>query len=142
MLHSVGKLVLATRAAAHFKRALQGAKAEGLPLFTVETELMGVAHAKVGTYLLGIWGLPSPVVEAVAHHRHPDRVPQDSLDAVGIVYISNMLAHQATDPSASPESSERMTIDPDYLERLGVAEHYPGWQEMAKASAGGLQVER
>jgi hypothetical protein len=141
LLHDVGKLVLATRAPAHFKRALEGAKAEGLPLYAVETELMGVSHAEVGAYLLGMWGLPSQVVEAVAHHHHPDRVPQDSLDAVGIVYISNILAHRVADRAPSPESTAQMEIDPDYLERLGVTEPFPSWQEMAKASAGGLQVE-
>ena len=56
LLHDVGKLVLATRAPAHFTRALEGAEAEGRPLYVVETELMGVSHAEVGAYLLGIWG--------------------------------------------------------------------------------------
>ena len=141
LLHDVGKLVLATRAPAHFTRALEGAEAEGRPLFVVETELMGVSHAEVGAYLLGIWGLPSPVVEAVAHHHHPERVPQDSLDAVGIVYISNILAHQVADRAPAGESLAQMEIDPEYLERLGVSEQFPSWQEMAKASAGGLHVE-
>jgi len=141
MLHDVGKLVLATRAPEHFKRALKGAEAEARPLFVVETELMGVSHAEVGAYLLGIWGLPSPVVEAVAHHHHPARVPQDSLDAVGIVYISNILAHQVADRAPMPGSSSRLEIDPEYLDRIGVSEQFPSWQDMAKASVGELQVE-
>ena len=142
LLHDVGKLVLATRARAHFSRALKGAATEERPLYAVETELMGVSHAEVGAYLLGIWGLPSPVVEAVAHHHHPDRVPQDSLDAVGIVYISNILAHQVADGAKSPESTEKLEIDADYLERLSVSEQFPGWQEMAKASASELHAEK
>jgi HD-like signal output (HDOD) protein len=142
VLHDVGKLVPATRAPADFKRALEGAEAEKLPLYVVETELIGVSHAEVGAYLLGIWGLPSPVVEAVAHHHHPARVPQDSLDAVGIVYISNILAHQVADAAPTPKSAAQAAIDPEYLERLGVIEQFPGWQEMAKASAGGLHAER
>ena len=141
LLHDVGKLVLATRAPAHFTRALEGAEAEGRPLYVVETELMGVSHAEVGAYLLGIWGLPSPVVEAVAHHHHPERVPQDSLDAVGIVYISNILAHQVAGRAPAGESLAQMEIDPEYLERLGVSEQFPSWQEMAKTSAGELHVE-
>jgi HD-like signal output (HDOD) protein len=102
---------------------------------------MGVSHAEVGAYLLGIWRLPSPVVEAVAHHHNPDRVPQDSLDAVGIVHISSILAHQVAGHAPSTESNAQLEIDPDYLERLGVSEQFPGWQEMAKASAGELHVE-
>ncbi len=141
LLHDVGKLVLATRAPAHFTRALEGAEAEGRPLYVVETELMGVSHAEVGAYLLGIWGLPSPVVEAVAHHHHPERVPQDSLDAVGIVYISNILAHQVAGRAPAGEPLAQMEIDTEYLERLGVSEQFPSWQEMAKTSAGELHVE-
>jgi HD-like signal output (HDOD) protein len=93
LLHDVGKLVLAMRAPAHFKHALEGAKAEALPLCAVGTELMRVSHAEVGAYLLGIWDFPSLAVEAMAHRHHPDRVPQDSLDAVSVVYISSILAH-------------------------------------------------
>lgn len=141
MLHDVGKLVLATRAPEHFKRALKGAETEGRPLHAVETELMGVSHAEVGAYLLGIWGLPSPVVEAVAHHHHPARVPQDFLDAVGIVYISNILAHQVAGRAPLPESSSQPEIDPEYLDRIGVSEQFPSWQEMAKASVGELHVD-
>lgn len=141
LLHDVGKLVLATLAPAHFTRALEGAEAEGRPLYVVETELMGVSHAEVGAYLLGIWGLPSPVVEAVAHHHHPERVPQDSLDAVGIVYISNILAHQVAGRAPAGEPLAQMEIDTEYLERLGVSEQFPSWQEMAKTSAGELHVE-
>jgi putative nucleotidyltransferase with HDIG domain len=141
MLHDVGKLVLATRTPEHFKRALKGAETEGRPLHAVETELMGVSHAEVGAYLLGIWGLPSPVVEAVAHHHHPARVPQDFLDAVGIVYISNILAHQVAGRAPAPESSSQPEIDPEYLDRISVSEPFPSWQEMAKASVGELHVD-
>src|SRR5271170_5865474 len=141
MLHDVGKLVLAMRAPDHFKRALEGAEAEGRPLHAVETELMGVSHAEVGAYLLGIWGLPSPVVEAVAHHHHPERVPQDSLDAVGIVYISNYLAHENSAHPADDEATLYLKPDPEYLANLGITDQLPSWQEMAKASAGGLHVE-
>ncbi len=134
MLHDLGKLVLARRAPEHFKRALEGAETEGRPLRAVEAELMGVSHAQVGADPLGIWGLPSPVVEAVAHHHHPAPVPQDSLDAVGIVYISNILAHQVADRAPLPESSSQLEIDPEYLDRIGVSGQFPSWQEMAKAS--------
>jgi putative nucleotidyltransferase with HDIG domain len=141
MLHDVGKLVLATRTSEHFKRALKGAEKEGRPFHAVETELMGVSHAEVGAYLLGIWGLPSPVVEAVAQHHHPARVPQDLLDAVGIVYICNILAHQVARRAPLPESSSQPEIDPEYLDRISVSEPFPSWQEMAKASVGELHVD-
>src|SRR6202142_789217 len=116
LLHDVGKLVLATRAPRHFARALIGAEEEKRPLFAVEQDLMGVSHAEVGAYLLGIWGLPCPVVEAVAHHHHPDRVPQDTLDAVGIVHLANFLAHEhPIHPVADPESHTYAAPSPNIL---------------------------
>jgi putative nucleotidyltransferase with HDIG domain len=87
LLHDVGKLVIAERSPEHFVRALAGATEEKRPLFSIEEELIGVSHAEVGAYLLSTWGLPYPVIEAVAHHHHPDRVPRKSLDLTAVVYL-------------------------------------------------------
>ena len=135
LLHDVGKLVLATRAPRHFARALIGAEEEKRPLFAVEQDLMGVSHAEVGAYLLGIWGLPCPVVEAVAHHHHPDRVPQDTLDAVGIVHLANFLAHEhPIHPVADPESHTYAAPEPEYLANLGLTEQLSSWNDFAETA--------
>jgi hypothetical protein len=136
LLHAVGKLVLATRSPKHFARALEGAAEEKRPLFAVEQELMGVSHAEVGAYLLGIWGLPCPVVEAVAHHHHPERVPQETLDAVAIVHVANYLAHKnPVHPGAGGDANSYLKPDPDYLENLGLTEQVSAWNEFAEATA-------
>jgi putative nucleotidyltransferase with HDIG domain len=136
LLHDVGKLVLATRSPKHFARALEGAAEEKRPLFAVEQDLMGVSHAEVGAYLLGIWGLPCPVVEAVAHHHHPERVPQDTLDAVAVVHVANYLAHEnPVRPAAEEDSNAYLKPDPEYLENLGLTEQIPAWNEFAESAA-------
>ena len=138
LLHDVGKLVLATRSPKHFARALEGATEEKRPLFAVEQELMGVSHAEVGAYLLGIWGLPCPVVEAVAHHHHPERVPQETLDAVAVVHVANYLAHDnPVHPRAEGDSDSYSFLKPDpaYLEKLGLTEQIPAWNEFAGEAA-------
>jgi len=139
LLHDVGKMLLATRSAKHFARAVIGAQEENRPLFAVEQELMGVSHAEVGAYLLGIWGLPSPVVEAVAHHHHPGRVPQQGLDAVGIVHISNYLAHEHPVHPAAGEAAAYLPPEPEYLEALGVSDQLAGWAERAEEIATGMR---
>ena len=35
------------------------------PSWEVELEVNAVSHAEIGAYLLGIWGMPYPIVEAV-----------------------------------------------------------------------------
>jgi HD-like signal output (HDOD) protein len=137
LLHDVGKLVLATRSPKHFARALEGAAEEKRPLFAVEQELMGVSHAEVGAYLLGIWGLPCPVVEAVAHHHHPERVPQDTLDAVAVVHVANYLAHEnPVRPRAEGDSDSYSYLkpDPEYLENLGLTDQISAWNEYAETA--------
>jgi putative nucleotidyltransferase with HDIG domain len=136
LLHDVGKLVLATRSPKHFARAVEGAAEEKRPLFAVEQDLMGVSHAEVGAYLLGIWGLPCPVVEAVAHHHHPERVPQDTLDAVAVVHVANYLAHEnPVRPAAEEDSNAYLKPDPEYLENLGLTDQISAWNEYAESAS-------
>jgi HD-like signal output (HDOD) protein len=136
LVHDVGKLVLATRSPRHFARALAEATREQVPLFAAEKQLMGVSHAEVGAYLLGIWGLPSPVVEAVAHHHTPDSGPLEGVfDAVGIVHIANVLAHEALQRSDHKPEFPTQSVDPRFLERFGIAAQFHDWREMAGAMA-------
>jgi len=140
MLHDVGKLLLAVRSPKHFARAVAGAREEDRPLYSVEQELMGVSHAEVGAYLLGLWGLPTPVVEAVAHHHHPDRVPHDSVDSIAMVHIANFLAHEHPVRPAGERTCAYLPVDPAYLETVGVTEQMEDWGEMAEASAEELRA--
>jgi HD-like signal output (HDOD) protein len=136
LVHDVGKLVLATRAPRHFVRALAEATRERIPLFAAEKQLMGVTHAEVGAYLLGIWGLPSPVVEAVAHHHSPDTSSMsDTLDVAGIVHIANILAHEAMLRPGQKADVPTQPIEPEYLERLGLTQQFEEWRGTAVAMA-------
>lgn len=135
LLHDVGKLVLATRSQKHFERVLEGVQTDRLPLYAVEQNLIGVSHAEVGAYLLGLWGLPSPIVEAVAHHHHPMRIPHDALDAVGIVHVANSLAHEHPVNPMPGKPRPYQFIAEDYVNELGIADSIAEWQELAEAAA-------
>lgn len=127
LLHDIGKLVVATRAPGRFRSALQTAQKKQQPLFQAETELYGVSHAEIGAYLLGLWGLPTAVTEAVADHHAPTRVPNQEFDAVAAVYVANILAHRA-----NPSSLPFEPVDASLLQKLGVADRYPAWQDAAQ----------
>jgi HD-like signal output (HDOD) protein/CheY-like chemotaxis protein len=140
LLHDVGKLVLATRSPAHFSRVLKGAREEKIPMYIVEEGLTGVSHAEVGAYLLGLWGLPSPIVEAVAHHHHPERIPHDALEAVGIVHIANALAHEHPVYPPEADALPYQFISEDYVDSLGIADSIPEWQDLAAAAAAEIRA--
>jgi HD-like signal output (HDOD) protein len=130
MLHDVGKLIQAWKLPTNFAESLRASADEHLPLYKVEERAHGFSHAEMGAYLLGIWGLPYPVVETVALHHAPTRVPHQQFDAVAAVYVANLLAHRV-DPADDQPESEGNQPERD-LADLGVLENIPAWQEMVK----------
>lgn len=81
LLHDIGKVVLAEGCPAEFGEVLRKCQAENLPLVEAEAALMGVTHAEVGAYVLGLWGFPRAVVNAIAGHHEPCRSEPDFLTA-------------------------------------------------------------
>ncbi len=136
-LHDVGKLVLAEKAPEQLDKALARASAEKRPLFEVEEEVMGVSHAEVGAYLLSLWGVPYPIVEAVAYHHHPDRLPRETLDLTTVTYVANLLAHQYSKEVPGAPAAVYRQIDEGLLAAIGEAAHLPEWRKMAESAAGG-----
>jgi len=135
LLHDIGKLVLATRSTQHFARSIEESRVEKVPLCVAEQKLIGVTHAEVGAYLLGLWGLPSPVVEAVANHHAPGRMPATSLDNIGAVHIANAMAnmHPVYPPAVEPLPAQG--LDQEFVKELKLAERIPEWEEMAKTAS-------
>jgi len=129
LLHDVGKLVIAERLPTHLVRALTQAEEEGRPLFEVEESLVHISHAEVGAYLLSLWGLPSSIVEAVAHHHHPRRVPHNEVDIVIVAYVANLLA---VEREAIATGSQPLEFDMELLEETGAAVHLPNWRAIAE----------
>lgn len=76
-----------------------------------------VDQAALGAYLLGLWGLPHPIMEAVAFHETPGTIEHDSLELVDVVHVADRVAARI---SPSPFESEQTTTQFEHLERLGV----------------------
>ena len=135
MLHDIGKLVLWARRPDVYAGAAQDARGSGRPLYEVEVERLGVSHAEIGAYLLGLWGLPYPIVEAVANHHDPSRVKeQGSFGALGAAHVGEFLSGHAGDDGAGSR------IDEAYLRGLGVLNELPKWQSLAEQEAEGLDA--
>jgi hypothetical protein len=77
----------------------------------------------MGGSLLGQWGLPMPVVEAVAMHHHPAQLLSRDFCPLTAVHAANGL----TRARSLAEARER--LDLGYLRELGVERHLEGWWE-------------
>src|SRR5262249_10017943 len=115
LLHDIGYWVLAQECPVELKKALELAAAEHLPLHEAETRVMGASHAEVGAYLLGIWGLPYSVIEAVAHHHQPQRIAQTQFDVLAALSIADSLVPVGDAFAADVKTTMDAHIDESYL---------------------------
>jgi HD-like signal output (HDOD) protein len=92
LLHDVGKLLLVATLPVVSMRVRDRARREQRPLVDVEREELGATHAELGGYLLGLWGLPDPIVEATAWHHHPPNEAPHGSSALSFVVAANVLA--------------------------------------------------
>ena len=103
----------------------------GCKQFEAEEQLLGVSHAEVGAYLLGLWGINSLAVEAIAHHHHPNRIPHTGFDCSAAVYMANLLAHEIDVHPGDLYGIELSKSDRANLEVLGILEQFPALRERA-----------
>jgi len=124
LLHEIGNLILAVCIPAKFNAVVEACRVTGRPQHEVEIEIIGVSHAEVGAYLLGLWGLPYPIVEAVAYHHNPGAAVEKVFDVPSAVSLAAALVDEAMgNPSSMPKA---------HLESLNVMEKLPRWTAIAQ----------
>ena len=132
MLHDVGKIILALGMPDRFAETIRVAAETRRPAHDVERELLGLTHAEVGAYLLGVWGLPFRIVEAVAYHHTPSRAPGAASEILTTVHVAATMIDWANTLQMHPAECED-ALDMSYLESAGCAVTLPRWREMAIA---------
>jgi HD-like signal output (HDOD) protein len=133
LLHDVGMLALVAQLTGPYQEVLATARLNHRPLREVELEALGATHAQVGAYMLGLWGLPCGLVEAVAYHHAPEQSPDTTFGPLAAVHVASVLAGQG----AAKEGECRMKeeLDLAYLEKLGVADRVDEWKALANQVA-------
>ena len=127
LLHDTGKLILAYNFPDRYRKVLSLSEMAGIPLWDSEEQVFGVTHAEVGAYLIGLWGLPVPIVEALAFHHYPSRSLDNKFTPLTAVHLANIMEHEG--PSGNGKSGFS-SIDRDHLNRLGVMDRLPVWRKL------------
>jgi HD-like signal output (HDOD) protein len=123
LLHDLGQVVLAITLGETYAAVAEVVRITGEPLTTVERDFLGVTHAEVGAYLLGIWGLPAEIVAGVGYHHAPGSGPPEYADVVTAVHVADALV----DTSCMGEPTNLDRLDRAYLERAGLTEQLAAW---------------
>ncbi len=130
MMHEVGLMVLAVNEPDAVDAAFRMALIEKIPMMEAERRLLKATHAQIGAYLLGLWGLPSPIVEAVAFVGEPRASLQTSFSPLCAVHVAESLVHAAVRLRVrAPE------LDPLFLQHLQLRHRLDTWSELRASPA-------
>ena len=131
LLHDIGELALACKLPHEFCAALELARATGCSQVEAEEQIIGTSHAEIGAYLLGLWSIDSLVIEAVAHHHRPDRIPHTSFDVSTALYVADRLARELDDHPDHAKGIPLRESDDALIEALGLSQQYSALRERA-----------
>jgi HD-like signal output (HDOD) protein len=132
LLHDIGKLFLASAMPEEFCLSLARANERKCKPYQAEEELLGTSHAEIGAYLLGLWGLPDLVVDAIAHHHRPLRIPHTEFDSGMVVFVADLLAHEEDSHLRGSTEATIDEFDRACLEELGLLSRLTEFREVAR----------
>ena len=125
MLHDIGKLVLAINLPDQYNKVLALVREKNISPCEAEQEVFHETHAEVGAYLMGLWGIPEPVIEAIAFHHAPSKCQAKTFTLVTALHVANAMGARV-----SPhEGRIEMQLDYAYITELGLSKRLSFWQE-------------
>lgn len=129
IIHDIGKLLLFTTVQEQYIHAIECAKEQQCLLVEAEQQIFCADHGNVGGYLIGVWGLPGQVSEAVAFHHRLDKYPNASFCPAIAVQAADVIFY-----ILNPEKCQGKppTLDEHYLDRAGLAGKFDYWLEACK----------
>jgi HD-like signal output (HDOD) protein len=130
MVHDIGQAVLAAGRREHYAAVRRRATAERRPFHEVEYDTFGATHAGIGAYLLGMWGLPFPIVEATAYHHSPRRVANGERRLLAAVHLADVLI-STVEPDRDDHTPEQR-LDIGFLDACGIRPDLPRWSQLAR----------
>ena len=126
MLHDVGILLLATELPEEFEQSVRLSMEQHVLLSEAEHATYGISHAEVGAYILGLWGLRFPVVEAVAYHHTPRQAGSMEISPLLAVHVADAIERVDSSPCLGSMASH---LDEQYIDLLGLSDRIAEWRK-------------
>ncbi|MCL5097796.1 MAG: response regulator [Candidatus Omnitrophica bacterium] len=139
LMHDVGKLMLTESLSETYLKLIWKAQQQRRPLVEMEKEALHATHAEVGAYLLDLWGLPIPLVEAVALHHEPRDLSEMVFSPLTAVHVSNVIEHET---GVEDQAGLKNQLDLTYLNNIGLADRVKHWRAELCALDWGAGVPR
>ena len=125
-LHDVGTLVLMLNLPDSFDEVNRLCSEDGTYRIEAEKQIYGTTHGAIGAYLLGLWGMPWNMVEAVAFYDRPSKHAYKSFRPLTALHLAHYLCRNKND--SLEEIAKR--LDLEYLDQIGAREKIPEWFDL------------
>lgn len=132
LLHDIGILILAANLPDKYTEMLATMQQCGSFDWETERSVLGCTHGELGGYLLGTWGLPDQVVEAVAFHHEPSRCTHTNFTPLAAVHVADVIEEEA---ETETRGLDPVPPDLDYLSAAGLAGNLPVWRAICSHRA-------
>ena len=91
--------------------------------------MFGTSHAEIGAYLMGLWGLEYPVIEAIAFHHCPTKSLSSSTGLLTAVHFGDVYDRFRNGCHTENDLNQ---LDRRYLDNIGVAGRINDWQTICE----------
>jgi putative nucleotidyltransferase with HDIG domain len=136
ILHDIGKLIMLANFKVTYNVVIDNTKENNKSLWLSENDILGVTHSEIGAYLLGLWGLPNSIVEAVALHHTPNLSIHNEITPLTTVHLANYFERKHL---VVNNEYETHYIDTAYIDRLGLTNFMNDFENIGKNICGEIQ---
>ena len=132
LLHACGKLILSANFPSKYVEVNKMVEEDGMPLLDAEVKIFGAHHGQVGAFILGLWGLAGPIVEAVHWYRNPSNSIPVDFQPLTSVHVASSLIFEPGDEEEDLPSDRGLfnnaELDKDYLEKISLLNRLEDWR--------------
>ncbi len=109
-----------------YQKVLEHVREFGGPVIDVEKKILGVSHAEVGAYLLGLWGFNEEIVEMVYYHHSLGNCGE-TFTPTHAIHAADTLQHELMPHSNNYIFTE---LDVEKLTSAKLLDHVNDWRDV------------
>lgn len=92
LLHEVGRIILMNNFPDEYTKIIKLASVDKRHLYQIETDIFGVGHQIMSSYLLNWWGFPFNLVDAILNHHSPLSNHVINKELASVLYLADYSA--------------------------------------------------
>lgn len=120
LLHDVGKLMMLGFFQKELKEVVNLTIEKKINFYQAQKEIMGTSDAEIGAYLLSLWGIPDPILEAIAYHYKPSIIEKPEINLLTLIHLAYAISRDEKDKVKDENNS---AVDIKYLSSIGLYDY-------------------